>query len=202
MAISLQKGQKIDLHKKDGSQLTNIMVGLGWKEAKQSGGLMGLFKQKVDVDIDASVIMLGANGKIPSKEEVIFFNNKDHPTGCVHHCGDNLVGGTTGGMEDSEQVLVDLTKVPQGVERIVFVVNIYDCVKRNQHFGMVENAYIRIVDKGSGETIASYNLTEDYSGKTSMIVGEIYRHEGGWKFNAVGQPGYEPGIADLVGKYS
>ena len=174
MAISLQKGQKIDLQKKDGSQLTNILVGLGWKEVQQKGGLMGLFKQKADVDIDASVIMLNANGKIPTKEEVIFFNHKDHPSGCVHHCGDNLVGGKMGGMDDSEQILVDLTRVPQNIDRIVFVVNIYNCVQRKQHFGMVENAYIRIVDKGAGETIASYNLTEDYSGKTSMVVGEIF----------------------------
>ena len=201
MAISLQKGQKIDLQKKDGSQLTNILVGLGWKEVQQKGGLMGLFKQKADVDIDASVIMLNANGKIPTKEEVIFFNHKDHLSGCVHHCGDNLVGGKMGGMDDSEQILVDLTRVPQNIDRIVFVVNIYNCVQRKQHFGMVENAYIRIVDKGAGETIASYNLTEDYSGKTSMVVGEIYRRGDGWKFNAIGQPGYDPGIADLVNRY-
>lgn len=200
MAISLQKGQKIDLSKKDGSQLTNLMVGLGWKEVKK-GFLKSLLGQNVDVDIDASVLMLGEDGKIPTKEEVIFFNHKDHPTGCVHHCGDNLVGGKMGGMEDSEQILVDLTKVPAGIHRIVFVVNIYDCVNRKQHFGMVENAYIRIVDKGANETIASYNLTEDYSGKTAMIVGEIVREGGAWKFNAIGQPGYEPGILDLVRKY-
>ena len=106
-----------------------------------------------------------------------------------------------GGMDDSEQILVDLTRVPQNIDRIVFVVNIYNCVQRKQHFGMVENAYIRIVDKGAGETIASYNLTEDYSGKTSMVVGEIYRRGDGWKFNAIGQPGYDPGIADLVNRY-
>ncbi len=200
MAISLQKGQKIDLSKKDGSQLTNLMVGLGWKEVKK-GFLKSLLGQNVDVDIDASVLMLGEDGKIPTKEEVIFFNHKDHPTGCVHHCGDNLVGGKMGGMEDSEQILVDLARVPVGIHRIVFVVNIYDCVNRKQHFGMVENAYIRIVDKGANETIASYNLTEDYSGKTAMIVGEIYRQGGAWKFNAIGQPGYEPGILDLVRKY-
>lgn len=202
MAISLQKGQKIDLHKKDGSQLTNLMVGLGWKEVQSGGGLRGLFKQKVDVDIDASVIMVNEDSKIPSKEEIIFFNHKDHPTGCVHHCGDNLVGGKMGGMEDSEQVLVDLTRVPQNVSRIIFVVNIYDCVKRKQHFGLVENAYIRIVDKGTDETIASYNLTEDYSGKTSMIVGEIYRSGESWKFNAIGQPGYEAGLMDIVHHYA
>ena len=96
---------------------------------------------------------------------------------------------------------MDLTRVPQNIDRIVFVVNIYNCVQRKQHFGMVENAYIRIVDKGAGETIASYNLTEDYSGKTSMVVGEIYRRGDGWKFNAIGQPGYDPGIADLVNRY-
>ncbi|NCE65650.1 TerD family protein [Pseudoflavonifractor sp. 524-17] len=202
MAISLQKGQKIDLSKKDGSQLTNLVVGLGWKEVQKSGGLLGLFKQKVDVDIDASVLMLDGSGHIPSKEEVIFFNHKDHPTGCVHHCGDNLVGGKMGGMDDSEQIQVDLTRVPSHIERIVFVVNIYDCVKRKQHFGMVQDAYIRIIDKGANETIASYNLTEDYSGKTAMIVGEIYRNGSAWKFNAIGQPGYEPGIADLVRKYT
>lgn len=201
MAISLQKGQKIDLNKKDGSRLTNIMVGLGWKEVKQGGGLMGLFKQKVDVDIDASILLLNAEGKIPSKEEIIFFNHKEHSTGCVHHCGDNRVGGTSGGMDDSEQVLVDLTRVPDGIDRIVFVVNIYDCVKRKQHFGMVENAYIRIVDQQSKETIASFNLTEDYSGKTSMVVGEIYRKGGEWKFSAIGQAGYDPGLPEMVNQY-
>lgn len=201
MAISLQKGQKIDLKKKDGSQLTKLMVGLGWKEVKKSGGLFGLFKSKVDVDIDASVLMLGADGKIPSKEEIIFFNHKDHPTGCVHHCGDNLVGGKMDGMEDSEQVLVDLSKVPQGIERIVFVVTIYDCVARKQHFGMVEDAYIRIVDQGAKETIANYNLTEDYSGRTSMTVGELSRQGGAWKFSAIGQPGEDPGIAELIQHY-
>lgn len=201
MAISLQKGQKIDLNKKDGSRLTNIMVGLGWKEVKQGGGLMGLFKQKVDVDIDASILLLNAEGKIPSKEEIIFFNHKEHSTGCVHHCGDNRVGGTSGGMDDSEQVLVDLTRVPDGIDRIVFVVNIYDCIKRKQHFGMVENAYIRIVDQQSKETIASYNLTEDYSGKTSMVVGEIYRKDGEWKFSAIGQAGYDPSLPEMVNQY-
>ena len=113
MAISLTKGQKINLSKADGSQLTNILIGLGWKEVQASGGLFGMFKQKVDVDIDASVLMLDAGGKIPSPEEVIFFNHKDHATGCIHHCGDNLVGGKMGGMDDSEQIQVDLTKVPQ-----------------------------------------------------------------------------------------
>lgn len=202
MAISLQKGQKIDLQKKDGSQLTSILVGLGWQEVKKSGGLMGMFKQKVDVDIDASVVMLNASGKVSGKEDVIYYNHKDHPSGCVHHCGDNLVGGKMGGMDDSEQVKVDLTLVPAQVNAILFVVTIYDCVNRKQHFGMVENAYIRILDQASHETIASFNLTEDYSGRTSMVVGQLERQGGAWKFNAVGQPGNATGIGQLVADYS
>lgn len=202
MAISLKKGQRIDLSKKDGTQLTSLMVGLGWKEVQQSGGLMGIFKHKSDVDIDASVIMVGSSGRINSKDDVIFFNHKDHSSGCVHHCGDNLVGGKMGGMEDSEQIMVDLKKVPPYIERIIFVVNIYDCSARKQHFGMVEDAYIRIVDKERNETIANYNLTEDYSGKTSMVVGEIYRRQDSWKFNAIGRPGNDTGISEMVKSYS
>lgn len=200
MAISLQKGQKIDLSK-DGSQLVNIMVGLGWKEAKASGGFFSKLKAKQDVDIDASVLMLNGGGKVPSNDYLIYFGHKDYQNGCVHHCGDNLVGGTTGGMADSEQIMVDLSRIPSEIDRLVFVVNIYDCIKRKQHFGMVENAYIRIVDQSSKETIASYNLTEDYSGKTSIVVGEVYRHGGAWKFNAVGQAGYASGLGEIVQQY-
>lgn len=202
MAISLQKGQKIDLNKKDGSALTSILVGLGWQEAKKSGGLLGMFKQKADVDIDASVILLDASGKIKNKDEVVYYNNKDHSSGCVHHCGDNLVGGKMGGMDDSEQVKVDLSLVPSHINTIVFVVTIYDCAARKQHFGMVENAYIRILDQASHETIASFNLTEDYAGKTSMVVGQFERQGGTWKFSAVGQPGNCTGIGQLVSAYS
>lgn len=202
MAISLKKGQKIDLSKKDGSQLTNILVGLGWQQVQQSGGFLGILGRKAEVDIDTSVIMTGSDGKIVTNDDVIYFNHKDHPSGCVHHCGDNLVGGRMDGMDDSEQIQVNLTLVPRQIERLVFVVNIFDCVKRNQHFGMVRDAYIRIVDNDKKETIASYNLTEDYSGMTSLIVGEIYRREGNWKFNAIGQPGRDTGIRDLVRRYS
>ena len=151
---------------------------------------------------DALVVYLGNFG--PETAETLLVKYFDGPcmiVAAAEETGDNLVGGKMGGMDDSEQIQVDLTKVPQGIERIVFVVNIYDCVKRKQHFGMVENAYIRIVDQGSQETIASYNLTEDYSGKTSMIVGEIYHKDGAWKFNAVGQPGYDPGLSEIVAKY-
>ncbi len=202
MAISLKKGQKIDLSKKDGSKLTNILVGLGWQQVQQSGGLLGMLKHKQDVDIDASVILTGADGKIVTNDDVIFYNHKDHPSGCVHHCGDNLVGGKMDGLDDSEQIQVDLTRVPPQIERLVFVVSIYDCVKRNQHFGMVRDAYIRIVDNDKKEAIASYNLTEDYSGMTSLIVGEIYRRDGNWKFNAIGQPGKDTGISELARRYS
>lgn len=201
MAISLQKGQKIDLSK-DGKRLTNLMVGLGWKEAPQKKGLFSALKGKVDIDIDASVLLLNADGKLAKKENIIYFGNKDSADGSVHHCGDNLVGGTTGGMDDSEQVMVDLAKMPDDIHRVLFVVNIYDCVARKQHFGMVENAYIRIVDKSNNEVIASYNLTEDYNSKTSVIVGEIYKQEGNWKFNAIGQASYDSGLGELVNKYN
>lgn len=200
MAISLQKGQKIDLSK-NGTQLNYLMVGLGWKQAAAKKGFFSAFSGKTDVDIDASVLMLGADGRLPGKDYVIYFNNKRGPQDCITHCGDNLVGGTMGGMEDSEQILINLSAVPQNVERLVFVVNIYDCVARRQHFGMVRDAYIRIVDKQNGETLASYNLTEDYVDKTTMTVGEIYRRNGAWKFAAVGKASRESGLSEIIAKY-
>jgi len=202
MAISLKKGQKIDLSKKDGSSLLKMRVGLGWQEVQKIGGFLGLFKSQADVDIDASVILAGPNGKVVNpKEDVVFYNHRDHPSGCVHHCGDNLVGGKMDGMEDSEQIQIDLSRVPASVEHIFFVVTIYECVKRKQHFGMVQNAYIRIVDESAKEAVASYNLTDDYSDFTSLVVGEIYRQDGVWKFNAIGQPGHATGISDMVRQY-
>ncbi len=207
MAISLQKGQKISLSKEDGTQLTQLMVGLGWQpgQPQQSkGGLKSLFKSapNVNVDIDSSVVLLGENGRVSGKQDVVYFAHKKHASGSVIHLGDNLTGGAgVGGMSDSEQINLDLTLVPAGISRIVFVVNIYECVSRKQHFGMVQNAYIRIVDKTSNETIASYNLTEDYAGKTSMIVGEIYRHNGTWKFNALGQAGTARTLTEIIQSY-
>ena len=189
MSVSLQKGQKISLKKGDGSGLKNVMVGLGWDEAQQTAkGLKALFAPKPqDIDCDASVILCGEDGKLISSrinDCLVYYGNLRHSSGAVQHQGDNLTGGGEG---DDEQIMVDLSKLPSNVYKLVFVVNIYDAGVRNQHFGMIRNAFIRIVDMSNRTEICRFNLTEDYSGKTGMIVGEIYKHDGEWKFNAVGQ---------------
>ena len=189
MSVSLQKGQKISLKKSDGSGLKKVMVGLGWDEAQQTArGLRALFAAKPqDIDCDASVILCGADGKLLSKtinQTCVYYNNLRHPSGAVVHQGDNLTGGGEG---DDEQIMVDLSLLPAEVSKLVFVVNIYDANVRNQHFGMIRNAFIRLVDLSTRNEICRFNLTEDYSGKTGMVVGEIYKHGGEWKFNAIGQ---------------
>ena len=194
MSINLQKGQKIDLTK-GGGGLSRIMVGLGWDEAQpapqQSGGFFGLFKsqpQTQDIDCDASAILLNANGKLYGTEAndcVVYFGNLTHSSGAIVHQGDNLTGAGDG---DDEQIMVDLTRVPQDVFKIVFVVNIYDANVRGQHFGMIQNAFIRLVNLSNNSEICRFNLSENYYGMTGMVVGEIYRYNGEWKFNAIGLP--------------
>ena len=189
MSVNLQKGQKISLKKSDGSGLKNVMVGLGWDEAQPTAtGWKALFAAKPqDIDCDASVILCGQDGKIVSgnvNQTCVYYGNLRHPSGAVTHQGDNLTGGGEG---DDEQIMVDLSLLPSNVYKLVFVVNIYDADVRKQHFGMIRNAFIRIVDLSTRTEICRFNLTEDYSGKTGMVVGEIYKHEGEWKFNAIGQ---------------
>ena len=190
MSVNLQKGQKISLKKSDGSGLKNVMVGLGWDEAQQSAkGLKALFAPKPqDIDCDASVILCGENGKIISqdtKQCCVYYGNLIHPSGAITHQGDNLTGGGEG---DDEQIMVDLSRLPSNIYKLVFVVNIYDANVRKQHFGMIRNAFIRLVDIGGKQNeICRFNLTEDYSGRTGMVVGEIYKKDGEWKFNAIGQ---------------
>lgn len=201
MAISLQKGQKIDLTKGNAG-LSDLIVGLGWDPVEQSGGgfLGGLFGSKqVQIDCDASALMLNENGKFTRKEHVIFFNNLKSPCGSVVHLGDNLTGDGDG---DDEQIVIQLNKVPSDVHRIVFVVNIYDCQKRKQDFGMIKNAFIRVVNKANMQEITRYNLTDDYAGRTALIVGEVYRRQGEWKFGALGESTQDPSISALVGKYT
>ena len=189
MSVNLQKGQKISLKKGDGSGLKSVMVGLGWDEAQQTAkGWKALFAAKPqDFDCDASVILCGENGKLVSsdvKQCCVYYGNLKHPSGAVVHQGDNLTGGGDG---DDEQIMVDLSRLPADICKLVFVVNIYDANIRNQHFGMIRNAFIRLVDMSTKTEICRFNLTEDYSGKTGMVVGEIYKHDGEWKFNAIGQ---------------
>ena len=204
MSISLQKGQKVSLSK-DNAGLAKVIVGLGWDEVGQSsgGGFFGsLFGSSSsssgeDIDCDASAIML-RDGKFVDKHDVVYFGNLAHKSGSVSHQGDNLTGAGEG---DDEQIIIDLSKVPEEYDKIVMVVNIYDAVPRRQHFGMIKNAFIRLVDARNNNEMFKYNLTEDYSGMTAMIFGEIYRYNGEWKFSAIGQGTKDPGLAELSRRY-
>jgi stress response protein SCP2 len=202
MSISLQKGQKVSLSK-ESAGLTAVMVGLGWDEVRQtkSGGflssLLGLGSKEADIDCDASAILL-QNGRLVDKSDVVYFANLNHKSGTVHHQGDNLTGAGEG---DDEQILIDLSRIPEQYDRIVLVVNIFRATARNQHFGMVENAFIRLVDVRNNKEICKYNLTENYSGMTAMIFGEVYRHNGEWKFNAIGQGTTDPDLSGLCKRY-
>ncbi|MEJ8774460.1 TerD family protein [Blautia sp. HCN-1074] len=206
MSVSLQKGQKVNLSK-DNAGLAKVIVGLGWDEAKPSGGGGGGFFATLfggaatthqAIDCDASAIML-KNGKFVDRTDLVYFGNLKHKSGTVNHMGDNLTGEGEG---DDEQIVIDLSRVPAEYDKIVIVVNIYQAVQRKQHFGMIENAFIRLVDARNNKEMCKYNLTENYSGMTAMIFGEIYRHNGEWKFNAMGNGTTDPGIGELCRRFS
>lgn len=188
MPINLTKGQKVDLTKKNPS-LKNIMVGLGWD--------VNAFDSGADFDLDAAAFMLGANGKCPTEKEFVFYGNLEHTSGAVKHMGDNLTGEGDG---DDEQIEVSLADIPSNVERVAFTVTIYDAEPRRQNFGQVSNAYIRIVDADTDSELIRYDLGEDFSIETAVVVGELYRHYGEWKFNAIGS-GFQGGLAALCGHY-
>lgn len=195
MSVSLQKGQKVSLSKEHAG-LSKMMVGLGWDEAQRAKG--GFFAPKPKpIDCDASALLL-KNGRLCDKSDIVYFGNLGHKTGAIQHLGDNLTGAGEG---DDEQILVDLGQIPAEYDRIVVVVNIYQAVQRKQHFGMIQNAFIRLVDQRNNSEMCKYNLTEDYSGMTAMIFGEIYRHNGEWKFSAVGQGTTDPGLGELANRY-
>lgn len=195
MSISLQKGQKVSLTK-DNTGLSEIIIGLGWDEAQKKKG--GLFSRKPEaIDCDASAIMC-INGKFCDKADVVYFGNLKHKSGAVKHMGDNLTGAGDG---DDEQIVVDLSKVPAEYDKIVLVVNIYQAVQRRQHFGMIQNAYIRVVDAKNNTEMCKYNLTDDYSNMTAMIFGEVYRHGAEWKFNALGQGTTDSGLGELANRF-
>ena len=184
MAVSLTKGQKLDLTKGNPS-LSRIMVGLGWDTNKYDGG--------ADFDLDASAFLCGANGKVNTDEDFVFYNNLKHKSGSVEHMGDNLTGEGEG---DDEQIKVDLSKVPANVDKINFTVTIHEADSRHQNFGQVSNAYIRIFDEANNKEIIRYDLGEDFSIETAVVVGELYRHGNEWKFNAIGS-GFQGGLAAL-----
>lgn len=190
MSVNLVKGQKINLSKEVTGGLTKIMVGLGWDVVKK-----GFFGSKPDIDCDASAIILGKDGKYRT---CVYYGDRSAESKCVYHHGDNLTGEGDG---DDEQITVDLANITDKVEKIVFVVNIYNCVSRKQDFGLVKNAYIRLVDESTGKEICKYNLSDDYAGKTAMVFAEVYKKDGEWKFNAIGQGTNDSSISELIHRY-
>lgn len=195
MSISLQKGQKVSLTKEQAG-LSRVIVGLGWDEAPRKKA--GFFAPKPQpIDCDASAILL-QNGKLAEKRDLVYFGNLRHYTDTVIHMGDNLTGAGEG---DDEQIVVDLANIPQYYDKVVIVVNIYEAVKRKQHFGMIQNAFIRLVNASNNSEMCRYNLSENYDGMMAMVFGEIYRHNGEWKFNAIGQATMDPGIGQLANRY-
>ena len=202
MSVNLVKGQKVNLQKSDGNTLRKVVVGLGWDAAQpqKAGGLAGLFgatkTQAIDCDASAFVCQ---DGVLTSNADIVYFGNLTHQTGAVQHMGDNLTGDGEG---DDEQIIVQLQQLPQNYDKIVFVVNIYQAQSRNQHFGMVRNAYIRIIDADTNQELCKYNLSDNYNGMTAMIFGEIYRKQGQWKFSAVGQGTTDNDIKSLASRFT
>ena len=188
MPINLTKGQKVNLSK-DNPGLKNILVGLGWD--------VNAFDSGADFDLDASAFLAGANGKCPTDTDFIFYGNLEHQSGAVKHMGDNLTGEGDG---DDEQIEVDLSMVPGNIEKIAFTVTIYDAESRNQNFGQVSNAYIHILDTATNTELLRFDLGEDFSIETAVVVGELYKHNGEWKFNAIGS-GFQGGLAALCAHY-
>jgi len=182
--VNLSKGQKVDLTKTNPG-LTKIMVGLGWDINKYDGGS--------DFDLDAAAFLLGADGRASSEADFVFYNNKEHASGSVSHMGDNKTGEGEG---DDEVINIDLSAVPANVEKIDFTVTIFEADERNQNFGQVNNAYIRILNQENGEELIHFDLGEDFSIETAVVVAELYRHNGEWKFNAIGS-GFSGGLAAL-----
>jgi tellurium resistance protein TerD len=184
VSVSLAKGGNVSLSKQ-APGLTAVVVGLGWDPRTTTGS---------DFDLDASAIMLDTNGRVLSDSHFVFFNNLTSPDGSVEHLGDNLTGGGEG---DDEQIKVNLTGVPAECGKVVFPVSIYEADQRQQNFGQVRNAFIRIVNQADNSEIARYDLTEDAATETAMVFGEIYRSFSEWKFRAVGQ-GYASGLRGIA----
>jgi tellurium resistance protein TerD len=184
MGVSLSKGGNVSLTK-EAPGLTAVTVGLGWDVRTTTGA---------DFDLDASALLLDASGKVVSDKHFVFFNNLKSPDGSVEHTGDNLTGEGEG---DDESIKVNLAGVPVDVDKIVFPVSIYDGETRQQSFGQVRNAFIRVVNQNGGAEIARYDLTEDASTETAMVFGELYRNGAEWKFRAIGQ-GYASGLRGIA----
>ncbi|MEV4561175.1 TerD family protein [Kitasatospora sp. NPDC049285] len=184
MGVSLSKGGNVSLTK-EAPGLTAVVVGLGWDIRTTTG---------TDFDLDASALLCTDQGKVRSDADFIFFNNLKSADGSVEHTGDNLTGEGEG---DDEQIKVHLANVPAEIAKIVFPVSIYDAENRQQNFGQVRNAFIRVVNQAGGAEIARYDLSEDASTETAMVFGELYRNGAEWKFRAIGQ-GYASGLRGIA----
>lgn len=188
MPVSLSKGQKVSLTKGNPG-LKNLVVGLGWDVNQYDTGAA--------FDLDAAAFMLGDSGKVADSGDFVFYGNLNHSSGSVKHLGDNTTGDGDG---DDEQITIDLSLVPASITKIAFSATIYDAEARNQNFGQVNNAYIRIYNADNNEELLRYDLGEDFSIETAVVFGEVYKNNGEWKFNAIGS-GYQGGLAALCGNY-
>ncbi|WP_328732585.1 TerD family protein [Streptomyces caniferus] len=184
MGVSLSKGGNVSLTK-EAPNLTAVVVGLGWDVRTTTG---------TDFDLDASALLTNDQGKVANDQNFVFFNNLKSPDGSVEHTGDNITGEGEG---DDEQIKVNLAGVPADVSKIVFPVSIYDAETRQQSFGQVRNAFIRVVNQADNNELARYDLSEDASTETAMVFGELYRNGAEWKFRAIGQ-GYASGLRGIA----
>lgn len=184
MAVSLSKGGNVSLSK-EAPGLKGVRVGLGWDTRVTDGSAF---------DLDASVFLVGESGKVRSDADFVFYNNKNGANGAVVHQGDNTTGEGSG---DDEVVAVTLDQLPAEIHKLSFAVTIHEADGRRQNFGMVSNAFIRVVNADGGTEIARYDLSEDASTETAMVFGDLYRHGGEWKFKAIGQ-GFAGGLGPLA----
>ncbi len=213
MTIRLKKGEKINLSKENRG-LTKVVVGLGWDENtnssnKDEGFLMSLGKilfgstalSEEDFDCDAVAIMLD-KGHFTSKGDLVFYNNLVHQSGSVKHMGDNLTGNASGEKGDAEQILIDLKHVPSNYDRIILAVGIYQALRRKQHFGMINNTYIRVVDDSTKQEICRYNLTDNYPNMTHVVFGDLHKDRNGeWQFSAIGEGTKDENVVALAYRY-
>lgn len=184
--VNLQKGQKVDITK--GTNIKNIIVGLGWDINKYNGSAF---------DLDAMVFATDENLKVQKERNFIYFNNLEDEAKSIVHSGDNLTGDGDG---DDEQIKISLDKVPQDIQKIEIAVNIFEAKNRGQNFGQIENAYIRILNADTNTELLHFDLGEDFSTETAVVAGQLYRNNGEWKFNAIGS-GFNGGLDDLVRNY-
>lgn len=196
MAINLKKGQRISLTKEE-PDLKQIMCGLGWDVAPKSGGFFGGGKQ---FDLDSSVICLDADKKLTDVKNIIYFGNLRHSSSAIAHQGDNLTGAGEG---DDEVINIDLPLIPPSIIYLVFAINIYKCQNRRQDFSMVDNAFVRLVNRTNNKELARYNLSgAEYRDMTGMILAEVYRHNNEWKMAAVGNGFKVATLADIAKLYT